>query len=552
MNEKELRKLLKQLEGAKLEFKSQMYQLEGQGRKTQWTELIKDIIALANGNLGTANEVGYLIIGASDQLGEDGIREIYDVGEVNLTQKQLLDKIGSFCITPLQDLNVETIPIDGKRIFIITIPPSDYLHELEKPLQTKTWEFSEGSVLLRRIDGEKIYKANDEERSRIRKEKQNRHRQQNSLYSKLTSYQHIKSEIEAGRFSELLETYSDALKPSLDDISEAERENLILVQATLRISEKIIKSDVNQLSSQLIGRLLSSQEPDIQKVLKEAEENQEEQERYWLKPLSASLQAPIASLRYSFKEGKQSIQAVAVDYRSDKLIAGFADGTLKIWHLNSGKSIKTWQGHNQQINHLTVTPDNTKIISISEDWILKIWNIIDCNLIYSSEVFQSEINSISVTSDSKKVVLAFEDAGIQVLSIPTRKFVTPAEIVNYPFEDALNNLVSTKDGKYIIFSEDTKIYMWEQDDNNIYLLGSHDGKVRDLILFSHHNFLLSISDDDSLKIWDLDHKMCQSVREGIFVRNVTITPDEESIIFSTDKGNQFQIWHWKRDKLDFF
>ena len=172
MNEKELRKLLKQLEGAKLEFKSQMYQLEGQGRKTQWTELIKDIIALANGNLGTANEVGYLIIGASDQLGEDGIREIYDVGEVNLTQKQLLDKIGSFCITPLQDLNVETIPIDGKRIFIITIPPSDYLHELEKPLQTKTWEFSEGSVLLRRIDGEKIYKANDEERSRIRKEKQ--------------------------------------------------------------------------------------------------------------------------------------------------------------------------------------------------------------------------------------------------------------------------------------------------------------------------------------------------------------------------------------------
>lgn len=551
MDEKQLRELLKQPESVKLEFKSQMYQLEGQGKIREWNELIKDLIALANGNIRTANQEGYLIIGAADQLGEDGTREIYDVGEIKLTQKQLLDKLCSYCDPPFQDLSIESVPIDGKTICVFTIPPSDYLYELKKTLQTKTKQFSEGSVLIRRKDA--IDTATDQERVGIRKEKENRHQQESPLYKNLTSYQEIESEIEEGRFQELIDSYTDALKPIHRDISEAQKENLALIQASLRICEKIVVSDTAQLASQLIGRLAFSQEPDIHKILKEAEEKQEEAEQPWLKPLSASLQTPVAALRHSLKEGNKSIHAIAIDSDSSKLIAGFADGTLKIWNLCSGQPIKSWKGHNQQINHIAITPDNTKIISASDDFSVKVWDINNGDQVFSLAVHQAEINAIAVTPDSEQVILAFDDGKIEVWSLTTAECITPTALPGGPFEDSLTNLIATKDRKYIIFAVDTKIYVWQQGDNSLLPIKAHDGKVKNLILLPCNNLLLSISDDDTLKIWNLDNKTCEATRARIFVKDAIITPDGESVALITDDDdNPLQIWYWKLDKLDFF
>lgn len=148
MDEKQLRELLKQPESEKLEFKSQMYQLEGQGKNQGWNELIKDLIALANGNIRTANKAGYLIIGAADQLGEDGTREIYDIGKIELTQKQLLDRLRSYCDPPFQDLSIESVLIDGKTICVVTIPPSDYLYELKKLSRQRQNSFLKGVFLF--------------------------------------------------------------------------------------------------------------------------------------------------------------------------------------------------------------------------------------------------------------------------------------------------------------------------------------------------------------------------------------------------------------------
>ncbi len=557
MDENQLHELLKQPESAKLEFKSQMYKFEGRKKnreaQLEWNELIKDLISLANGNIGTANQEGYLVIGVANELGENGTRETYDIGEVKLTQTQLLNALGSYCNPPFQNLSIESILIDGEKICVVTIPPSDYLYELDKALKTKTQEFSEGSVLLRRLDGERIYRATDEERARIRKEKENRHKQESALYKDLTSYQHIKSEIQAGSFSELLDSYGDSLKPSHRDISEAQKEDLILIQAALRTSKKIITSDTTQIASQLIGRLAFSHKSGVQKILEEAEENEDESEQPWLKPLSASLQAPVASLRYSFKvDDDTSIQVVALALDSSKLIAGCANGTLKIWDLSSGKSIKNWRGHDQPINYIVITPDEAKIISASEDCTIKVWDVDNGTRNFPLEGHQAEINAIAVTPDGEKAIAAFDDSTIQVWSLTTGEDITPRELSNHPFGDAPTNLVIPNDGKYIVFTVDTKIYIWQQSDNSLFPIEAHDGKIKSLILFPCNHLLLSVSDDDTLKIWNLDDKICKGNREGIFVKNVIVTPDEESVVFITDDDeNPLQIWDWKLDKLKF-
>lgn len=102
MNVDQLRELIRQQEGLKLEFKRELYSLNHSDPKIRawhWDEFIKDVLALANGNVGTADQTAYLIIGVGDEL-KDGTRSFHDVGDVCLTAQQIIEKVNSACEPP--------------------------------------------------------------------------------------------------------------------------------------------------------------------------------------------------------------------------------------------------------------------------------------------------------------------------------------------------------------------------------------------------------------------------------------------------------------------
>ena len=85
MDSEELGELLRQPEGLKLDFKSEFYKIDhpdNNVKKLHWDEFIKDILALANGNVGVAGQTAHLIIGVGDKLKADGTRDLYDVGDI--------------------------------------------------------------------------------------------------------------------------------------------------------------------------------------------------------------------------------------------------------------------------------------------------------------------------------------------------------------------------------------------------------------------------------------------------------------------------------------
>ncbi|MBD1821826.1 putative DNA binding domain-containing protein [Cyanobacteria bacterium FACHB-DQ100] len=552
MDETQLRKLLNQPnETVKLEFKSEMYKLEGQRSKLSWNELVKDIIALANGNLGTANEYGYLIIGA-ENTPKDGIRGTNDVGDIKIKDRQILQKINEFCDKYFQALSCDTVILDGKRIFVISIPPSDYLYELKKPLTVKTdggtKEFSKGSILLRGFDGEEIYKANDEERWRIREEKENRHKQESELYKRLVNYQNIENEIREGRLFQLLEKYSTVfnLEPTL---TREQREELCLIQAALRCSDKALNQDFEQLACQITGRLASCQLLNVQTILKGIEEHQGDRERCWLKPLSTSLKPPIASLLHSLKGHRRPIQALIADASSEKLVSVSSDGTLNIWDLNSGNLLKTWHIDNEQISILSITPDSKKIIIISDDFALQVWDISTGNLIFSLEGHQAEINAIAFTPSSEKIISASDDKALRVWSLTDGECVYDAKLDN-----PISSLVISKDGKYGFLGVDTTIYAWQLSSESlikvdVLLEQLHESQITILILLPDQDKLISASDDETLRIWDLKKNVCQAALSGYFIKDAAVAPNGSVVIFSDDE-NLIRIWDYERDVID--
>lgn len=197
MTPDELRALLSQRENLKLDFKREYHlsQTRPPGvSEKDWSklttgqrhELIKDILALTNGNFGTAEDPGYLIIGAEDDkyLQPDGTRPLFDVSHLQLTSTGLLQMVNEACYPPLPDILCERIEIDGKTLIAITIPPSPHVHETTKPLTcvggaidsltgqlslSKDKPFTPRTAFIRRVDG--VYPASEAERRALAADK---------------------------------------------------------------------------------------------------------------------------------------------------------------------------------------------------------------------------------------------------------------------------------------------------------------------------------------------------------------------------------------------
>jgi hypothetical protein len=152
-----LRELIRQPEGLKLDFKSDFYHLDlpdPEARNRQWGELIKDVLAMANGNVNIAGETGHIIFGVGDKIKEDGTREILDVGTIRVDRQQILAKINSFTAPALPDLEFKVLLLDVQRVLVMSIPPTPHIHETTKRIvASRGQSFPENTVFIRRGEG---------------------------------------------------------------------------------------------------------------------------------------------------------------------------------------------------------------------------------------------------------------------------------------------------------------------------------------------------------------------------------------------------------------
>jgi len=133
MDKNKLKLLISQNENAKLEFKEQWY------HKSQKNEMIKDIIALANGNPQTVGEEGYLIIGVEDKT--KSIKGVNLSKSIVELEQEVLQNINNYATPPITDISFDdSFNINGKKILVITISTHNYLICLSKDLQTKRTE----------------------------------------------------------------------------------------------------------------------------------------------------------------------------------------------------------------------------------------------------------------------------------------------------------------------------------------------------------------------------------------------------------------------------
>ena len=274
------------------------------------------------------------------------------------------------------------------------------------------------------------------------------------LYFLLMNFAFIEAKIFELELRSLVEDYVLAVQSPLN-IPEEKKGTLRLLQRAIQLSAHILERDKTQLASQLIGRLFSFPEIEIQNLLECVKSSQS---RTWIRPLTPTLTPPDDTLTGTLVGHRGPVQAVTIVADGRRAISGGEDKDLYVWDLAAGTRIHHLSGHHQGILAVAVTPDGQKAVSASRDTTLKIWDLMNGREIKTLSGHTAPVLSVAITPDGARVISISADRSLKIWDL------RDGTGIPHPLLSPLGRLAIaiTPDGKYLLSS---------REDNTIGLVG---------------------------------------------------------------------------------
>ncbi|OJJ40280.1 hypothetical protein ASPWEDRAFT_47150 [Aspergillus wentii DTO 134E9] len=186
------------------------------------------------------------------------------------------------------------------------------------------------------------------------------------------------------------------------------------------------------------------------------------------------------------------------------LVSASRDRTLRIWDVTTGYCVKTLQGHVDWVRDVVPTIDGRFLFSAGNDQIPRLWDV--------------------SSGETKATFLGHEHVIECVAFAPSTSYQHLASFAGLkkpPPASSSAEFVATG-------SRDKTIRLWDSRGTLIKTLVGHDNWVRGLAFHPGGKYLLSVSDDKTLRCWDLTQE-CKCVRtisdvHGHFVSSLRWAP----------------------------
>ena len=358
------------------------------------------------------------------------------------------------------------------------------------------------------------------------------------LQSLLFNFEWMQAKLDATDLTSLISDY-DYLSVDYDYFPDDS--NLQLVQSAIRLSAHVLIHDKEQLAAQLLGRLLSSQEDNIQSMLEHVRKSKRGK---WLRPLTACLRPAGSALIRTIEGHTNVVTAVAVTPDGRRLISASYDKTLKIWDLECGEHLKTLKGHSAWVTAVTVTPDNKRIISASDDQTSIIWDLESGEQLKILRDHTGSIKAVAVTPDGQRVITASYDRTLNIWDIESGEILQTLK----DHTDSVNVVAVTPDGQRIVSGSDDKtIKIWNMKSGELLkTLHAHNKSINAVSVTSDGCYIISGSDDKTIKIWDIESgKRRNTLKEQYFLFTaVALTSDDQHAVSGSDDGT-LRVWNIK-------
>jgi hypothetical protein len=233
------------------------------------------------------------------------------------------------------------------------------------------------------------------------------------------------------------------------------------------------------------------------------------------------------------------VESCAVTPDGQRVVSASADATLKVWDLKLGALLATLEGHAGSVESCAVSPDGRWVVSASADTTLKIWDLKFGILLATFEGHTGSVESCAVTPDGCKVVSGSADTTLKVWDLQTG-----SELATFNGHvESVESCAVTPDGRRVVSGScDHTLKVWDIDTGTATTLKGHHGPVS-CVCVTDSRSVYSASVDTTLGIWDMDTGHRVTAFEG-HVGPVTccvVTPDGRRLI-SGSPDDTLKVW----------
>ncbi|KAK3084392.1 hypothetical protein FSP39_012818, partial [Pinctada imbricata] len=192
----------------------------------------------------------------------------------------------------------------------------------------------------------------------------------------------------------------------------------------------------------------------------------------------------------TLKGHTDTVQDVAFDHTGKYLASCSADMTIKLWDFTGYECIKTLYGHDHNVSSVTFVPSGDFIVSSSRDKTIKMWEVSTGYCVKTFTGHREWVRMVRVYYDGSLLASCSNDQTVRIWVTATkecklelREHEHVVECIAWAPESAhpcINEAAGTETG--------------------------HDNWVRGLVFHPGGKYILSASDDKTLRIWDIKNK----------------------------------------------
>lgn len=199
------------------------------------------------------------------------------------------------------------------------------------------------------------------------------------------------------------------------------------------------------------------------------------------------------------------VQDVIMSSDGKFCLSGSWDSTLRLWEVNSGRTIRHFLGHNKDVLSVAFSPDERKIVSSSRDKTIRLWNTQgECKFVIDAGEHDSKWISCVRFSTANIPIIIFcgWDNLVKVWDLAECKL--RCNLLGHT--GYLNTVVISPDASLCASGgKDGLVMLWDlQEAKKLYQLEA--GDIINSLCFSPNRYWLCAATHTSIKIWDLENK----------------------------------------------
>jgi len=186
------------------------------------------------------------------------------------------------------------------------------------------------------------------------------------------------------------------------------------------------------------------------------------------------------------------------------ILTASVDALIKLWDVSTGKLIRTYTGHGNEVFQAHVHPDGNRIISSSLDHQIKVWNLQTGSLIQTlSPDHYRGVHSITISKDGKYLLSQSIDCTFRIWSLEDYRLLRAFRDEAYNFIEYSFWSTLSPDNKYIATTQYSVMKIWNFETLQLIkeLKNVSVAQARTISFSENSKYLLCIG-AGILELWD--------------------------------------------------